>query len=185
MDRLSALFTRFAPTARVFHTGLLCGNASFDPTDGVGYLHLLRRGELSVHSEGTAAFTLDEPSALFYPRACGHQLLPVNGAELFCASLVLGSGDHNPLVHALPRVVVLPLQDMPTLQATFELLFTEGLSARCGRQAALDALDHRAGAAQGVRAGQGRDGGIIRRSAPPGSRRPYGDVAEWSKALPC
>ncbi len=140
MDRLSALFTRFAPTARVFHTGLLCGNASFDPADGVGYLHLLRRGELSVRSEGTPAFALDEPSALFYPRACGHQLLPVNDAELFCASLALGSGDHNPLVNTLSKVVVMPLQDVPTLQPTFELLFTEGLSARCGRQAALDRL---------------------------------------------
>lgn len=142
MDRLSSLFSRFAPSARVFHTGALCSDASFDAVDGVGYLHLLRKGELSVSSEGINKCTLVEPTALFFPRACGHRLLPTDndGAELFCASLMLGSGDQNPLVYALPKLVILPLRDVPNLQMALELLFTEGLSARCGRQAALNRL---------------------------------------------
>lgn len=142
MDRLSALFARFTPTARVFHTGLLCRTSQFDAEDGVGYLHLLRSGALQVRSDGAEPFALREPCALFYPRPCSHRLLPEEhgGAELFCASVSLGLGEQNPLVRALPGVIVLPLSGLPALCSALELLFMEGLTEHCGRQAALDRL---------------------------------------------
>jgi transcriptional regulator GlxA family with amidase domain len=52
----------------------------------------------------------------------------------------LGSGAHNPLVRALPAVIALPLSDLEHLSAALDLLFAEGSSEHCGRQAALDRL---------------------------------------------
>ena len=141
MDRLSALFSRFTPTARVFHSGLLCQTVNFDAQDGVGYLHLLRAGPLRVVSKGLPVRTLTEPTALFYPRACDHRfVIPGDGAELLCATVELGSDAHNPLSRALPAQVALPLRSLPALGPTLELLFAEGLGKQCGRQAALDRL---------------------------------------------
>lgn len=141
MDRLSALFSRFTPTARVFHSGQLCQTVNFYPEGDVGYLHLLRAGPLTVVAGDDSVLELSEPSALFYPRPCGHQLRTHdNGAELLCATVELGSGAQNPLTHALPAMVSLPLSELPTLGPALELLFAEGLTPRCGRQAALDRL---------------------------------------------
>ncbi len=141
MDRLSSLFSRFTPTARVFHSGQLCQTVNFYPEGDVGYLHLLRAGPLTVVADASAVMELTEPSVLFYPRPCGHQLCaPDNGADLLCATVELGSGSQNPLTHALPTVVVLPLRELPTLGPALELLFAEGLASQCGRQAALDRL---------------------------------------------
>lgn len=141
MDRLSALFSRFTPTARVFHSGRLCQTVDFDPAGDVGYLHLLRVGPLTVVAGDATVMELTEPSVLFYPRPCGHQLQTADhGADLLCATVELGSGSQNPLTQALPPVVVLPLRQLPTLGPALELLFAEGLARRCGRQAALDRL---------------------------------------------
>ena len=141
MDRLSALFSRFTPTARVFHSGALCETVNFDAQGDVGYLHLLRAGPLRVVSQGLPVRTLTEPTALFYPRACDHRFVIRGGAaELLCATVQLGSGAHNPLARALPAQVALPLSSLPALGPTLELLFAEGLGERCGRQAALDRL---------------------------------------------
>ena len=141
MDRLSPLFSRFMPTARVFHSGALCRTVNFDAQGDVGYLHVLRAGPLRVVSRGLPVRTLTEPTALFYPRACDHRfVIQGDGVELFCATVELGGGAHNPLARALPPQVVLPLRAMPALGPTLELLFAEGLGKQCGRQASLDRL---------------------------------------------
>lgn len=142
MDRLAALFSRFAPTARAFHTGPLCRNVRFDESGGVGYLHVLRSGRLRVLSKAHPPVTLDRPCVLFYPCPCDHQLLPDAraGAELFCASLELGDAAQNPLVRALPDRIVLPLDRLANLGPALDLLFSEGLGSLCGRQAALNRL---------------------------------------------
>lgn len=135
------MFSRFTPTARVFHSGQLCQTVNFDPEGDVGYLHLLRAGPLTVVAGDSAVMELTEPSVLFYPRPCAHQLhTHDNGADLLCATVELGSGSQNPLTHALPTVVALPLRLLPTLGPALELLFAEGFASQCGRQAALDRL---------------------------------------------
>lgn len=147
MDKLSPLFARFAPTARVFYSGSLCITQDFVETDGVGHLHLLRSGQLSVSSSTTSSLssdvlTINQPSVLFYPRPRSHRLQPDPGdsPNLVCATVDLGIEMRNPLVMALPDVLVMPLHEVTALAPTLDLLFAEVFSNRCGRQAALDRL---------------------------------------------
>lgn len=147
MDKLSPLFARFAPTARVFYSGNLCITQDFVESDGVGHLHLLRSGQLSVSSSTTGSLpsdvlTIDQPSVLFYPRPHSHRFQPDPGdsPNLVCATVDLGIEMRNPLVMALPDVLVMPLHEVTALAPTLDLLFAEAFSNRCGRQAALDRL---------------------------------------------
>ena len=147
MDKLTPLFARFTPTARVFYTGNLCSAKDYFESDGVGHLHLLRSGRLSVSSgvAGTPTanlLTIDQPSVLFYPRPRSHRLQADegNGANLLCATVDLGIEMRNPLVMALPAILVVPLQQVTAIAPTLDLLFAEAFGDRCGRQAALDRL---------------------------------------------
>jgi hypothetical protein len=141
-DRLSALLQRFELSARVFHSGVLCGVSSFDAEHGAGHLHLLRHGTLGVtdvHGERTV---LDEPSVLFFARPAAHRLDadPVQGAELVCASVEFGVGDENPLLRALPARLLVPLARLPGLDLTQQLLFGEAFRQRCGHDAVVNRL---------------------------------------------
>ena len=146
MDRLSPLFARFAPRARVFYSGHLCSTENFVESDGVGHLHLLRSGRLTVSGRAGGSqsdlLTIDQPSVLFYPRPCSHRLQPdeEDGANLLCATVDLGIEMRNPLVMGLPDVLVIPLHEVAAFAPTLDLLFAEAFSDRCGRQAALDRL---------------------------------------------
>ncbi len=147
MDKLSPLFARFAPTARFFYSGNVCSAKDYFESDGVGHLHLLRSGQMSVSSRATGSptadlLTIDQPSVLFYPRPRNHRLLPNEGegANLLCATVDLDSEKRNPLVMALPDVVVVPVHEIVAIAPTLDLLFAEAFAARYGRQAALDRL---------------------------------------------
>jgi AraC-like DNA-binding protein len=142
MDQLSPLFARFAPSARVFHTGALCGAVAFPETDGIGHLHLLRSGTLRVHHTQGQMLHIAQPSVLFYPRALSHTLLADEDAKanLVCAEVEFGRNANNPLVRALPAHLAIPLDTAPELAPTAELLIAEASQQQCGRQAALDRL---------------------------------------------
>lgn len=141
MDPLSAIFTRFNPSARVFHSGSLCQSVNFDPEDNVGYLHLLRSGKMTILAEGAEATTLEKPSLLFYPRPCSHRFQTGNsGVDLICATVDLGSAEQNPIINSLPNVLILTLDELQTLSPALELLFLEGNSNHSGRQASVDRL---------------------------------------------
>ena len=141
-DRLDALLQRFSLAARVFHTGALCGTNDFDASGEVGYLHLLKRGPLTIHNPGERAVQVDEPSIVFYPSGSSHRFVTDrgNGADLACASVQFGGGAANPIVQSLPSFFVVPISAMPNLQPTLDLLFAEAFCADCGRQAALNRL---------------------------------------------
>jgi transcriptional regulator GlxA family with amidase domain len=47
---------------------------------------------------------------------------------------------HNPLVLALPEVLIVPLADIPELAPTVDLLFAEAFGEHAGRQTAVDRL---------------------------------------------
>lgn len=67
--------------------------------------------------------------------------MPVGeGTETVCASFEFGAGLRNPLVRALPDVVLIALGDIPAIGATLEMLFKEASEQHCGRQAVLDRL---------------------------------------------
>lgn len=142
LDRLDALLRRFTLEARVFHTGVLCGTHDFDAEEGVGHLHLLKRGPLTVHNPRGKAVPVDEPAIVFYPTPMDHRFTTdrERGADLVCASVRFGGGAANPIVQSLPPFFVVPVSAMPNLAPALDLLFSEAFGASCGRQAAVNRL---------------------------------------------
>jgi AraC-like DNA-binding protein len=140
-DQLSPFFAHFTLSARVFYSGRLCG-ISGDHADDVGHLHVLRSGKLKVIHPDGRRLAIKEPSVIFYPLPGRHrfQTDEKDGAELVCASVEFGAGMLNPLVRALPEMLIVPLKSTFELGPTVELLFTEAFGQQVGRQAAVDRL---------------------------------------------
>lgn len=140
-DRLAALLNYFELSARVFQKGPMCHTAHFDQADGLGYIHMLQQGELRVEAPSHPPLLIDEPSLFLYMNPSSHRLLPVDSqVEMVCASFKFGLGLRNPIAQALPNVVVIRLEDMPTLRASLSLLFQEAAEQHCGQQAVLDRM---------------------------------------------
>ncbi len=141
-DRLAALLTHFAVTAKVFHTGVLCGIHDLADEQAVGYLHLIRRGRLVVsHGQG-AAVQVSEPSLLLYPLPMAHRFISDDdqGIDTACARLHFDGGAANPIVAALPAFSCLPLAELEGAEGILDLLFNEAARQHCGRQTVLDRL---------------------------------------------
>jgi AraC-like DNA-binding protein len=142
MDILSPFFAHFALSARVFYSGVLCGVSGDHQTETAGHLHVLRHGVLNVERPEGPPLRVTEPSVLFYPRPYRHRFRAeeASGAELVCAAIEFGAGMLNPIVRALPEVLIVPLQSVKELAPTVDLLFTEAFSDHPGRQTAVDRL---------------------------------------------
>lgn len=146
LDRLSPLLDRFRVRTRLFHTGPLCGVTTFAAQPGRGFLHVLRRGEMTVSHQGSGGrlerIVVDRPSLLFYPRPLEHAFhnAPTDESDFACATLDFDGGSTHPLVRTLPAVVVLPLDEIATLGSALELLFAEIDNVRCGRYVLADRL---------------------------------------------
>ena len=146
VDRLSAVFERFRVRAHLFHNGPLCGVTRFAAQPGLGFLHVLRRGEMVVthrsRSGAPGKLTLTEPSLLFYPRPLEHvfQNAPSDGSDFVCATLRFDGGVDHPLARGLPPLVVLPLSRMTSMEHTLALLFAETEQVRCGQRLLADRL---------------------------------------------
>ena len=141
MDRLAPFFERFSLSARMFYSGRLCG-VSPDLDEPAGYLHVLRKGTLTVTHPNARKLVLDTPSILFFPCPHLHRVhgSEEEGAELVCATIEFGVGMLNPLIASFPEPLVLPLDALPELAPALELLFSESTSELPGRQTALDRL---------------------------------------------
>ncbi|MBU8975766.1 MULTISPECIES: AraC family transcriptional regulator [unclassified Lysobacter] len=141
-DRLDALLGNFSVRATVRNTGTICGTHELAAEDGVGQLHLVRRGTVVVHHAVGKPITIDTPSLLLYPRPCGHRFVVEgeDGADLACAALVFESGTENPLVSALPACLCLPLDQLMGARLLLDLLFEEAFEQRCGRREVLGRL---------------------------------------------
>ena len=146
IDRLSALMERFRVRTHLFHAGALCGVTQFDAKPGRAFLHVLRRGDLLVtHPLGAGAarqVQVSEPSMLFYPRPFEHTFhhAPRDGSDLVCATLDFEGGAQNPLVQALPPVIILATLSVHGLEQTLGLLFSETEQVRCGHRLLADRL---------------------------------------------
>ena len=148
VDRLQGLLSRFSVSARLFHSGPLCGINDF-ADNGLGQLHLVRRGPLEVHHAGEVVH-VTEPSLLFYPRPLAHRFVSdaTVGADMACANLAfggavsanVGGGATHPIARSLPRFVCLPLAELPGAAPVLEVLFDEAFAQRCGRQIVVDRL---------------------------------------------
>lgn len=142
MDQLEPFFSNFALSARVFYSGRLCGTSGDHETEHAGHLHVLRRGTLKVKRAHSRTMIIDQPSVLFYPRPLRHQFRAdkQDGADIVCATIEFGAGMLNPLILALPELLVIPLVAMKELAAAVELLFEEAFGKHPGRQTAVDRL---------------------------------------------
>jgi AraC-like DNA-binding protein len=148
VDRLQGLLSRFSVSARLFHSGPLCGINDF-ADNGQGQLHLVRHGPLEVHHAGEVVH-VTEPSLLFYPRPLAHRFVSDErvGADMACANLAfggavsasLGGSATHPIARSLPRFVCLPLSALPGAAPVLDLLFDEAFAQRCGRQIVVDRL---------------------------------------------
>lgn len=141
MDRLSPLISRFSLSARVFYSGAPCGTYDFSDT-GHGYLHILRRGRITIRHPGASDIEVTEPSVIFYPRPFPHQFKVDQdcSAEIICTAIDFGAGLGNPVMMALPDTLIVPQDRISELTPALSLLFEEAFHARCGRQAGLDRL---------------------------------------------
>lgn len=140
-DRLDALLQRFSVTARMFHSGPLCGVTDFYAFEDLGQLHLIKRGTVIVDYGKRKREQIDRPSIVFYPRPLKHRFVTdaQTGADMACANVSFNMGSANPLAQALPAVVILPLQEFGA-DAALELLFREAFAQNCGRQHVVNRL---------------------------------------------
>jgi AraC-like DNA-binding protein len=141
MDRLAPFFEKFSLTARMFYSGRLCGSTG-NHAEQAGHLHVLRKGRLKIIQPDARQMVIDIPSVVFFPRPRRHRLYASEqeGAELVCAMIEFGTGMLNPLIASFPEPFVLPLDTLPELAPTLQLLFSEASSKLPGRQAAIDRL---------------------------------------------
>ncbi len=146
LDRLSGLLERCRVRARLFHQGPLCGVSPFPALPGRGFLHVMRSGTLELRHAPSSGLPrvlkVTEPSLLFYPRPLAHTFHnpPVEDSDFVCAELEFDGGGANPLVRALPALVLLPLARVEGLQAALALLFAETERLRCGQRLLADRL---------------------------------------------
>jgi AraC-like DNA-binding protein len=140
-DRLEALLNHFSVSARMFHSGALCGinEISAGP---FGQLHLIKRGPIEVAHEPEPGLHITDPSVLLYPRPLAHRFVTdaKRGADMACANLQFEGGASNPIASALPAFVCLPLASIDGAESVLTLLFEEAFEQRCGRQALVDRL---------------------------------------------
>lgn len=146
VDRLSSLLERFKVRARLFNHGPLCGVTPFPAVPGRGFLHVMRQGTMELrHGAATALprrLAVTEPTLFFYPGAVPHAFHnpPADGPDFFCAELDFEGGDRNPVVRALPPLIVLPLARVDGLAPALDLLFRETERLRCGQRLLADRL---------------------------------------------
>jgi AraC-like DNA-binding protein len=140
-DRLDALLQRFSVTARMFHSGPLCGVTDFYESEDLGQLHVVKRGTVVVDYGARRRERIEEPSVVFYPRPLKHRFITDKdvGADMACANVSFNLGSINPLAQSLPPVVVLPLSELDA-DAILDALFREAFAQRCGRQHVVNRL---------------------------------------------
>jgi AraC-like DNA-binding protein len=141
-DRLAALFTHFAVSARTFHVGALCGVNSLGTEEGLGQLHLVRDGRVEVFHRNAQPLRVEEPCLLLYPRPVPRRFVTdaSAGADMVCADLRFEGGSANPVLAALPDFMAIPLAQLAESAPVLALLFAEASAHKCGRQKMLDSL---------------------------------------------
>lgn len=142
MDLLSQLMEHFSIRTGVFYSGNLCGVSSFNAQQGKeGHLHVLSAGELSLSSAHTEHRQLSQPCIVYLPNSTPHAIEGVgDGAEVVCANVEYRSGQMNPLLSALPDVIVIPFEEAPNLMPVIEVLSNESSQESSGQQYLMDKL---------------------------------------------
>lgn len=141
-DPLDSMLRNFCVSANLIHSGPLCGVNTTPMSEGLGHVHIIQRGWADVRHEKLPALYVSEPTLLFYPRPLAHRFLTeeIAGANFLCTTVAFTAGRSNPIVQALPPLLVVLLADMPEISATLDLLMTEASSDGYGRRTTIDRL---------------------------------------------
>lgn len=139
---LDQLLTQFSLHAGVFYTGNICGLHDFERDEKRGHLHLIKNGPVQLIEPGKPTIVLDKPTLVFLPRPQTHRLVADerDGADVVCATVLLGGGSRNPISDSLPDAVLIELDQMAGIHEVLGLMFDEALGDQSGRQALLDRL---------------------------------------------
>lgn len=139
---LDHLLTQFSLRAGVFYTGNICGLHDFDRDELRGHLHLIRRGPVQFINPGMPDVLIERPTLLFLPRPEQHRLVADerNGADVVCATMLVGGGGRNPISDSLPDTVMLELNSLTGIDQILDNMFAEAFDDRSGRQGVLDRL---------------------------------------------
>ena len=134
-DRLTTLLQRFELNAGPVRPTPLSAPVTPDTTLPAqhGWLHLLLRGPVQIDGSteaptGIARQQLLQPALLWLPAPAAHTLRTMSdrGATLLSAPVRFGDPALNPLIGALPPLVVVPQREMPRpMAATWALLVSE------------------------------------------------------------
>ena len=142
MDPLANLLNSFSLHAGVFYTGNICGIHDFERDTQRGHLHLIRSGDVQVRGVTRRRFAVTEPTLMFLPRPDQHRLVADEGAgaDVVCATVQFGGSGINPITASLPDLVMVPLTQLPGVDALLDLMFDEAFNELPGRQGVLDRL---------------------------------------------
>lgn len=139
---LDHLLTQFSLRAGVFYTGNICGLHDFDCDELRGHLHLIRKGPVRFINPGMPEVLIERPTLVFLPRPEHHRLVADEreGADVVCATLLVGGGGRNPISDSLPDAVMIELCELAGIDQILDLMFSEAFDDRSGRQGVLDRL---------------------------------------------
>lgn len=139
---LDHLLTQFSLRAGVFYTGNICGLHDFERDERRGHLHLVKNGPVQLIEPGKAAILVERPTLVFLPRPETHRLVAdeTAGANVVCATVLLGGGGRNPISDSLPDTILIELDQMDGIHELLGLMIDEAFGDRSGRQALLDRL---------------------------------------------
>jgi AraC-like DNA-binding protein len=142
MDALASLLSSFSLRAGVFYTGNICGIHDFERDTDRGHLHLIRSGSVQVRGVSRRRFEVTQPTLMFLPRPDQHRLVADDGpgSDVVCATVQFGGSGVNPVTASLPDLVMVPLAQMPGVEALLDLMFEEAFHEHAGRQGVLDRL---------------------------------------------
>ena len=141
-EPLDHLLTQFSLRAGVFYTGNICGLHDFEHDALRGHLHLVKSGPVQLVEPGKTTIVIERPTLVFLPRPQAHRLLADEraGADVVCATVMLGGGGSNPITDSLPDTVLIALEQMEGLQQILDVMFAEAFDERSGRQSILNRL---------------------------------------------
>lgn len=142
MDKLAIFFDHYSFSSKLFFNGSLCGSENIRSEKEMGYLHVIREGALTIHSQFHEPVVITEPSFLFYPKPIVHRFETHKDShvDLLCSFVDMGYGAGNPILNALPDFVLIPLNEMPELDTMLKVLFMEASQSHCGQQVAINKL---------------------------------------------
>lgn len=141
MDLLSQLMEHFSIRTGVFYSGRLCGVSHFQSEpESKGHLHILNAGELLVTDASGIQQHITHPCMIYIPQNLYHRLEGDKNTKVVCATVDYRGGQINPLLSALPDVIVIPFASAPQLRPVLDMLSQEADSQVDGQEFLMNRL---------------------------------------------